>query len=178
MASIVDGAEQNTAHPLPHSVQRSNILRLTLAQALAGANAVVIFATGAILGHELAASKALATLPISIFVVGMAACILPAGAIARRHGRRAAFLAGTGCGVLTGLLAAVAVVLASFWLFCLATFLGGAYAAVVLSFRFAAADGVSPELRAPALSLVMGGGVRSEEHTSELQSRGHLVCRL
>src|SRR5439155_22831226 len=23
-----------------------------------------------------------------------------------------------------------------------------------------------------------GGGVRSEEHTSELQSRGHLVCRL
>lgn len=155
----MDGAEQNTAHPLPDSVQRSNILRLTLAQALAGANAVVIFATGAILGHELAASKALATLPISIFVVGMAACILPAGAIARRHGRRAAFLAGTGCGVLTGLLAAVAVVLASFWLFCLATFLGGAYAAVVLSFRFAAADGVSPELRAPALSLVMGGGV-------------------
>lgn len=152
-------AEQSTAHPLPDSVQRSNILRLTLAQALAGANAVVIFATGAILGHELAASKALATLPISIFVVGMAACILPAGAIARRHGRRAAFLAGTGCGVLTGLLAAVAVVLASFWLFCLATFLGGAYAAVVLSFRFAAADGVSPELRAPALSLVMGGGV-------------------
>src|SRR5690625_6957757 len=108
MASIVDGAEQNTAHPLPHSVQRSNILRLTLAQALAGANAVVIFATGAILGHELAASKALATLPISIFVVGMAACILPAGAIARRHGRRAAFLAEPAVADWPGWLAAVA----------------------------------------------------------------------
>lgn len=139
--------------------QRGNIARLTLAQALAGANAVVIYATGAILGHMLAANKTLATLPISIFVVGMAACILPAGAIARRHGRRAAFLAGTGCGVLTGLLAAIAVVAGSFWLFCLATFFGGAYAAVVLSFRFAAADGVSPRLRAPALSFVMGGGV-------------------
>src|SRR5437660_5275271 len=26
--------------------------------------------------------------------------------------------------------------------------------------------------------LSAGGGLRSEEHTSELQSRGHLVCRL
>ena len=75
----------------------------------------------------------------------MAACILPAGAIARRHGRRAAFRPG--CGVLVGLLAALAVVLGSFWLFCLGTFFGGAYAAVVLSFRFAAADGVSPAAR-------------------------------
>ncbi|MBU6499778.1 MAG: MFS transporter, partial [Rhodospirillales bacterium] len=83
----------------------------------------------------------------------------PAGALARRHGRRAAFLAGTGCGVLVGLLSALAVVLGSFWIFCLATFFGGAYAAVVLSFRFAAADCVTPERRARALSLVMAGGV-------------------
>lgn len=146
-------------HTLSKRDQRGNIIRLTLAQALAGANAVVIYATGAIIGHMLASNKTLATLPISIFVVGMAACILPAGAIARRYGRRAAFLAGTGCGVLTGLLAAIAVIWSSFWLFCLATFFGGAYAAVVLSFRFAATDGVRPQWRAPALSFVMGGGV-------------------
>ena len=86
--------------------QRGNIARLTIAQALAGANSVVVYATGAIVGDMLAPSKALATLPISVFVVGMAACILPTGAIARRYGRRASFLAGTGCGVLVGLLAA------------------------------------------------------------------------
>ena len=40
----------------------------------------------------------------------MAACTLPAGAVARRHGRRAAFLAGTGCGVLVGLLAGAGLV--------------------------------------------------------------------
>src|SRR5690554_3138512 len=28
------------------------------------------------------------------------------------------------------------------------------------------------------LDRVLGGGIRSEEHTSELQSRPHLVCRL
>lgn len=139
--------------------QRANVWRLTLAQALAGANAVVVYATGAIIGNQLAPAPVLATLPISIFVVGMAACILPAGAVARRHGRRTAFLAGTSAGVLTGLLAALAVVIGSFWLFCLATFFGGSYAAVVLSFRFAAADGVAPARRARALSLVMGGGV-------------------
>lgn len=148
------------AHPpLSERDQRGNIIRLTVAQALAGANSVVVYATGAIIGHMLAPDKALATLPLSIFVVGMAACILPAGALARRHGRRAAFLAGTGCGVLVGLLSACAVVLGSFWLFCLATFFGGAYAAVVLSFRFAAADGMSPAMRPRALSFVMGGGV-------------------
>lgn len=139
--------------------QRDNIIRLTIAQALAGANSVVVYATGSIIGHMLAPDKSLATLPLSIFVVGMAASILPAGAIARRYGRRAVFLAGTSCGVLVGLLSALAVVLGSFWLFCLGTFFGGAYAAVVLSFRFAAADGVAPAKRARALSFVMGGGV-------------------
>ncbi len=145
--------------PLPAATGTGNVLRLALAQALAGANSVVVYATGAVIGSRLAPDPALATLPISIFVVGMAACTLPAGRIARAHGRRTAFLAGTGCGVLVGLIAALAVVLSSFWIFCLATFFGGAYAAVVLSFRFAAADCVAPERRPRALSAVMAGGV-------------------
>ncbi|WP_431272123.1 MFS transporter [Dankookia sp. P2] len=154
-AAPVDGI----ASPVVFEHETSNVARLTIAQALAGANATVVYATGAIVGHSLAPSPALATLPISVFVVGMAACTLPAGAIARRHGRRAAFLAGTGCGVLVGLLGALAVLLGSFWTFCLATFFGGAYAAVVLSFRFAAADCVPAARRPRALSLVMAGGV-------------------
>ncbi len=159
MSAAAAVAPSSTSYELSPREQRGNIARLTVAQALAGANSVVVYATGAIVGDMLAPDKSLATLPISVFVVGMAACIMPAGAIARRHGRRAAFLAGTGCGMLVGLLAAAAIVLRSFWLFCLATFFGGAYAAVVLSFRFAAADGVSPALRPRALSFVMGGGV-------------------
>lgn len=151
-----------TAAMLPVDERRreaGNVARLAIGQALAGANSTVVYATGAVVGNMLAPDKALATLPISIFVVGMAACTLPAGVVARRHGRRAAFLAGTGCGVLVGLLSALAVLLGSFWLFCLGTFFGGAYAAVVLSFRFAAADGVPAARRPRALSLVMAGGV-------------------
>lgn len=81
------------------------------------------------------------------------------GSLARLYGRRAAFLVGTGCGVLTGLLSAVAMVIGSFWLLCLATLFGGAYAAVVLSFRFAAADCVPKDRKPRALSAVMAGGV-------------------
>lgn len=139
--------------------ERSTIARLAIAQALAGANSTVIFATGAVVGHMLAPSASLATLPISIFVVGMALCTLPAGAIARRYGRRAAFLLGAGAGVLAGLIATLAMLHASFWLFCTSTFFGGVYAAVVLSFRFAAADCAAPERRPRALSAVMAGGV-------------------
>ncbi len=154
-----DNSAASASFILPERVQRGNIWRLSIAQALAGANSVVVYATASIVGDKLAPSPMLATLPISIFVVGMAACILPVGAITRRHGRRAAFLAGTGAGVLAGLLAMLAVIAGSFWLLCLATFFGGSYAAVVLSFRFAAADGVEPKRRARALSLVMAGGV-------------------
>lgn len=138
---------------------KSNLARLTIAQALAGANSVVVYATASIVGNSLAPSRALSTLPISIFVVGMAACTLPAGMIAQRHGRRPVFMIGTGCGVLVGLLSAWAVLHGLFWLFCAAMLFGGAYAAVVFSFRFAAADCVEPERRPRALSFVMAGGV-------------------
>jgi MFS family permease len=159
MSHVNAGIAAGLPPAMPYEHARGNVLRLAVAQALAGANSTVVYATGAIIGNMLAPDKALATLPISIFVVGMAACTLPAGIVAQRHGRRAAFLAGTACGVLVGLLAALAIVLGSFWLFCLATFFGGAYAAVVLSFRFAAADCAPAQRRPRALSAVMAGGV-------------------
>ena len=68
--------------------ERGNVARLAVAQALAGANATVIFATGAVVGNTLAPDKALATLPVTVFVIGTAAATLPAGALAQRFGRR------------------------------------------------------------------------------------------
>src|SRR3984957_15263887 len=140
---------------------RSNVVRLAAAQALTGANAAVIFATGSIVGATLAPDISFATVPLSIYVVGLAAGTLPTGAISRRYGRRVAFIIGTGCGMLTGLLGAFAILHASFPLFCCATFLGGLYGAVSQSYRFAAADGASAQYRPKAVSWVMAGGVFS-----------------
>jgi MFS family permease len=141
------------------SRSKNNVWRLAIAQALGGANATVVFATGAVTGHALAPSESLATLPISIFVVGMAAGTLPVSAITHRFGRNAAFQVGTACGIAMGLIAALALYLQMFMLFCLAMVFGGIYAAVVLSFRFAAAECVAPADRAKALSTVLAGGV-------------------
>jgi len=138
---------------------RSNVARLAAAQALTGANSAVIFATGSIVGATLAPDMSLATVPLSMYVLGLAAGTLPTGAISRHYGRRVAFIIGTACGVATGLLGAFAILHASFVLFCSATFLGGLYGAVSQSYRFAAADGASVAYRPKAVSWVMAGGV-------------------
>src|SRR5882672_8849026 len=138
---------------------KANVVRLAAAQALTGANSAVIFATGSIVGATLAPSISLATVPLSMYVLGLAAGTLPTGAISRAYGRRTAFIIGTGCGVATGALGAFAILHASFWLFCCATFLGGLYGAVSQSYRFAAADGASAAFRPKAVSWVMAGGV-------------------
>ena len=138
---------------------RRNVLVLATAQALAGANASVIFATGAILGNMLAPSPVLATLPISLFMVGMASGALPAGWVARRHGRRAAFVIGCLAGTACGLMAALAVYIASFPLLGVATYFGGIYAGISQSYRFAAADTASEAFRPHAIAWVMAGGV-------------------
>src|SRR3954466_9006020 len=138
---------------------RANVVRLAAAQALTGAYSAVIFATGSIVGGTLAPDMSFATVPISMYVLGLAAGTLPTGAISRRFGRRWAFIVGTGCGPLTGLLGSFAILHASFALFCVATFLGGLYGAVAQSYRFAAADGASAAYRPKAVSWVMAGGV-------------------
>jgi MFS family permease len=138
---------------------RANVMRLAAAQALTGANSAVIFATGSIVGATLAPNVSLATVPISIYVAGLAAGTLPTGMISRAYGRRVAFIAGTACGAFTGLLGAWAILRGSFVLFCCATFLGGLYGAVSQSYRFAAADDASAAFRPKAVSWVMAGGV-------------------
>src|SRR5580692_6603152 len=137
---------------------RANVVRLAAAQALTGANSAVIFATGSIVGATLAPDVSFATVPISMYVLGLAAGTLPTGAISRAYGRRTAFIIGTGCGASTGLLGAFAILHSSFVLFCCATFLGGLYGSVSQSYRFAAADGASAAYRPKAVSWVMAGG--------------------
>ncbi|MBV8850293.1 MAG: MFS transporter [Methylobacteriaceae bacterium] len=147
------------AAPQSDAAARGNVLRLAAATALGGANSVVIFATGSIVGAQIAPNPALATLPISMYVVGLAAGTLPTGWLSRVYGRRVAFFIGCGLGALCGALATIALSTGMFWLFCAATFCGGLYAAVVQSYRFAAADGASVSFRPKAVAWVLTGGI-------------------
>jgi len=149
----------DTAHHHDDRLARRNAFILALATALAGANTTVMFATGAIVGAQLAPVRSLATLPISIFVVGLAAASLPVGMLVRRYGRRTAYQMATAAGVLTGLFGYLGVVWSSFPIFCLATFSAGFYASAAQSYRFAAADTASDAFRPKAISWVMTGGI-------------------
>ncbi len=138
---------------------KRNALVLAIGQALAGANNTVIVVTGGILGSMMAPDKSLATLPISLMVCGMAAGSLPVGMLARRYGRRVAYQVGAVMGTIAGLIGYVAITHGWFWLYLLATFCGGLYAASHMSYRFAAADTASVEFKPKAVAWVMAGGL-------------------
>jgi predicted MFS family arabinose efflux permease len=152
-------ADTTTADAAGDRLARRNSVVLAIAQALAGGNNAVMVSTGAIVGAMLAPDRGLATLPISVYVLGMWMGTLPVGMLARRYGRRTAFLVGTSFGVLTGLTACVAVLQASFPLFLVAALCSGLYAAAHQSYRFAAADTASVGFRPKAISRVMIGGI-------------------
>jgi predicted MFS family arabinose efflux permease len=138
---------------------RRNASVLAVAQALAGGNSTVLVATASIVGTMLAPDKGLATLPISMYVLGLWVGTLPLGALARRLGRRNALQIGTVCGVLTGLICCLAVLQGSFLIFNIGAVFSGLYAAAHNSYRFAAADTASEAFRPKAVSWVLVGGI-------------------
>jgi MFS family permease len=152
-------AENAFVHTVDDRLARRNALVLAGAQALAGANNTIILATGAIVGAMLAPDKTLATVPVSVYVLGLWFGTLPVGALGRRFGRRTAFQIATVSGVLCGLVCCYAVLTGSFALFTLGDFFGGMYAAAQQAFRFAAADTASEKFRPKAISWVLVGGI-------------------
>ncbi len=148
-----------TTEVIDDRLAKHNTLVLAVAQALAGGNASVIVATGGIAGSILAPDPALATLPISVMVVGMWTGTLPVGMLAKAFGRRFALQTGSVFGILSGIVACLAMLQGSFLLLLLGTLCGGLYAAAHQSYRFAAADTASAHFRAKAVSWVLAGGV-------------------
>jgi predicted MFS family arabinose efflux permease len=141
------------------ALAKRNALVLACAQSVGGASPAIVVSLGGIVGQTIAADKTLATLPVSLYNLGLAIGTLPAAAVMRRIGRRNAYLIGAGIGIAGAALAATAVSQSAFFLFCLATFVCGFYGSYVQSYRFAAADGASPAFRSRAISWVMTGGL-------------------
>ncbi|MGD9946597.1 MAG: MFS transporter [Burkholderiaceae bacterium] len=143
----------------PDPVARRNISVLVAAQALGSASPPIIVSLGGIVGQTLAGSAKLATLPISVFNLGLALSTIPAALLMRQLGRRGAYVIGAALGAISGLTAALAIVNGDFVLFCIATAMAGFYAACVQSYRFAATDAVPAAWRPVAISRVMIGGL-------------------
>lgn len=142
---------------------KRNALVLAAGQALGGANASIVIATAGLSGGYLlpADKAAYATIPVSLFILGTATCTLPAQKLMARYGRKPVFIGAAITGIAAGLVAMQGVLIGAFAMLCLGTFMAGIFAAVVHSYRFAAADTASPTFRPKAISWVLAGGVAS-----------------
>lgn len=138
---------------------RHNIVVLTVAQALGGSSAPIVMSLGGLVGQRLAQHPAWATLPVSLFGLGLALGTLPAAFVMRVWGRRSGYLLAAAFGLTAGLVAAFGIFYGSFLIFCVGSFTAGLYGSYVQSYRFAAADGAEGNLKAKAISWVMLGGL-------------------
>ncbi|MDO5757141.1 MAG: MFS transporter [Rhodobacterales bacterium] len=151
----------NAATPTDDARARRNVTVLVMAQGFLGAQMPMIFVVGGLAGSGLASNPCLATLPISMIVIGSMLSATPVSAIMQRFGRRIGFFVGTLGGALGGAVGAYGLYSASFSLFLLGSLLTGLYMSAQGFYRFAAADTASDTFRPKAISYVLAGGLIS-----------------
>ncbi len=154
-------------------VERRNVLLLSLAHGVLGAQIAMHIIVGGLSGLILAPSPQTATLPISMMILASASSTGLISLFMGRFGRRAGFALGAGSGAAAGLLCAWALFAGSFPLFLLGSFLIGLYQASQGYFRFAAADAATPAFRPKAISWVLAGGLAAALIGPELVRQTH-----
>lgn len=138
---------------------KKNVALLATAQALLMTNNSTVIAINGLAGYALATNKALATLPVTGWVIGAAIATFPASMLMKRIGRRGGFTVGTLLGMLGAAICSAAVAWGDFWLLCVGTLVFGAYNGFAQYYRFAAADAAPMSFKSKAISLVLGGGL-------------------
>lgn len=138
---------------------KRNVAVLVAAQAILGAQMPMIFIVGGLAGQSLASNPCLATLPISLIVLGSMLAATPISTIMQNWGRRAGFLIGAAAGTSGGIVGAYGLYLGSFPVFLLGSLLTGFYMSAHGFYRFAAADTASDAFKPKAISYVMAGGL-------------------
>ncbi len=141
------------------STSYRNIFLLALCQALLLTNAAALISMNGLVGYALVETKTIATLGATTYVLGSALSTMPMSLWMAQVGRRRGFMAGALINIGGCALAAAALYISSFPLYCVATAVIGIYNAVGLQYRFAATEVAAPGDKARAISLVLAGGI-------------------
>ncbi len=136
-----------------------NIPILTFCQLISATGAFSMVTLGAIIGARLATNPALATLPVSIMVVCVAATTIPATMLMRRIGRRRGFALASLSSVVSLSIAGLALHQQSFLLFGVAAAVFGINMAFTQQYRYAAVESVEPPYVPRAVSFVLVGAL-------------------
>lgn len=142
---------------------QSNVIRniglLATAQAVhMSAQSITVVVAG-LLGYSLATDKTLATLPVSMQMVGTLLATVPAARLLQGLGRKRGFTLGAMVACAGALLGLLAVFRADFWLLAVAHLLFGMSVPFQGYYRFAAADSAPPGWQSRAISWTLAGGV-------------------
>ena len=143
----------------PTSDVRLNLGLLVACQAMLFTVNSTLIAINGLSGLALAPIPALATLPVTCWIIGAALTTMRASLHMKQVGRRIGFMHGSSIGILGALICATALWLQSFWLLCAGMLVYGVSNAFGQYYRFAAADVSPQEFRATAVSLVLAGGL-------------------
>jgi predicted MFS family arabinose efflux permease len=127
---------------------------------------------GGIIGSNLSSNDALATLPLSMMVVAVAATTIPATMLMRRIGRRKGFALSSMSSVVALTIAVFALESSSFPLFIVAIMMFGINMAFTQQYRYFAAESVESKYVPRAISLVLIGSVGAAFVGKELATRG------
>jgi MFS family permease len=138
---------------------KRNVSLLAACQALLFTNNSTLIAINGLAGLALSPYAALATLPVTCWVLGGAIGTMPASLHMKRVGRQRGLTSGTLWGIVGALICSGAIWWQSFWLLCFGTLVWGVYNAYGQYYRFAAADIAPADFKSTAISLVLAGGL-------------------
>ena len=136
-----------------------NLSILLVGQLVAVSGSVLIVTIGGLVGADLASDPALATLPLSVLVIGTACATVFAAMLMRRVGRRRGLAIGAAIATAAAFVSAYGMYADSFALFCLGIGGWGVNNAFVQQYRFAAAESVAVSFASRAISLVLLGAI-------------------
>ncbi len=153
-------------------MQVRNLSILVVCQLISTSGSIVMVMLTGIIGFELAANSAYATLPLSMMVVAIAATAIPATALMKKIGRRRGCTVASMSAVLALILAVFALLESSFLIFVLAVMLFGVNMSFSQQYRYFAAESVAAKHVPRAISLVLVGSVGAAFVGKELATRG------
>ncbi len=137
-----------------------NIWLLFITQPLVMAASPVIVFIGGILSTKMGNDPSMATLPITVMILGVACTSIPAALLAKVKGRKFAVITGFIISFIASLLAALATYQLNFELFVLASLMFGSSSAFIQQLRFAAIENAPTKADIPTvLSILMLSGI-------------------
>ncbi len=149
----------NTTIMTPQQQAKINFAILFFTMSFIMSVAVVVITTGGLIGSELAPNKALTTVPITIFIVGVFLAAVPAGVIMKKFGRKTGLVSAAIWGMFGCILGGYALDIQSFLLFCVSVFMLGNTHSFAQQTRFVVTEGFDDARKPRVVSLYMLLGI-------------------